>query len=1009
MAGEYQPPREPSLPSFQALRSGLVTATLQLVCPGCSGTHGSRTGSEWADLERARRAATFIPDGTYRPIEPRDFAFDLYPKMRTKAKATRLEFRVWDHYYYWLQARAQEVHKKYTINVTAPSYGLRPDDHRHAWFDRVFFDYDGTLPWDQLARVFAHYGIAAIFHESSGSVEHRTNGGAGTTGWHVEIPLASRIMDIWGCDQPDRPQGEAAAHWNHYKDELKRAYHHTAAVFAGLAGFPGIGGKCGFDLTTDRLCNLRFIGSRSVPNGPLPSLFRIPGNNGLDWSAFLAATGFCWKQYQEPRGSQRAVRVKLADGRVRERSVSAFSDQLFEDVKNALSITDYFRIYLRQTPTGKSPKGHNYFCPIHLEAGNPSGLSGGPNKRGFDVFPHYSGGFEVWNCYGDCRDAGRVHSGDVITLHAQMRGISNGKAALDLAGPDYLDLDTDQYVTRADLGPDPGYDEERPEGFDELVEGDRHRRKRTKARQLDHVADWLEDHVLGSGRKSLNAVRAMARVLLEGEEAKEAKKEKSQARAPCAGIDGRVAKNEKKAKDKLVIRNDPEEIAATIYAVMHETVTLDQATGIVYEIVERLQTDRPACGRPWIRNTLGSQALFELGIALWRDEREHGLPPQSFMDAMRRTLSFDLYVRGTPGRRVLYTIARDLEQQTLGSEDSSQTGAPCEGVDGTEAEDADYKKDRVATARRLRRPLGCMKTIQERKTTLGREMKPITTCCGGRGCVRCVMVEASREWEYMLPIWREAGEGSKFYVAQLELETWDQVDEVKYEMRKVARPKFSVTGINRGKPRLTYVSTNVVDQAATMGKLGVCHYLTSAGRGGRGAGRVNKDALVEWDTQDAEVALATVMREKLSVTVWMRDLVHQGEQAVIALKAGETTVEEAQKPFDEIVALNRWAFRRQLIVTRSKHALPWVTKEQLKAAFRRDDDDEIELIEGEKICYTCLHRETRVKLGYRVGRPFPIDDTVRLTILHADRIKEVQRELSAGARSVAARARAPAA
>jgi len=302
-----------------------------------------------------------------------------------------------------------------------------------------------------------------------------------------------------------------------------------------------------------------------------------------------------------------------------------------------------------------------------------------------------------------------------------------------------------------------------------------------------------------------------------------------------------------------------------------------------------------------------------------------------------------------------------------------------------------------------------MKTIQERKTTLGREMKPITTCCGGRGCVRCVMVEASREWEYMLPIWREAGEGSKFYVAQLELETWDQVDEVKYEMRKVARPKFSVTGINRGKPRLTYVSTNVVDQAATMGKLGVCHYLTSAGRGGRGAGRVNKDALVEWDTQDAEVALATVMREKLSVTVWMRDLVHQGEQAVIALKAGETTVEEAQKPFDEIVALNRWAFRRQLIVTRSKHALPWVTKEQLKAAFRRDDDDEIELIEGEKICYTCFHRETRVKLGYRVGRPFPIDDTVRLTILHADRIKEVQRELSAGARSVAARARAPAA
>jgi len=98
-------------------------------------------------------------------------------------------------------------------------------------------------------------------------------------------------------------------------------------------------------------------------------------------------------------------------------------------------------------------------------------------------------------------------------------------------------------------------------------------------------------------------------------------------------------------------------------------------------------------------------------------------------------------------------------------------------------------------------------------------------------------------------------------------------------------------------------------------------------------------------------------------------------------------------------------------VTRSKKALPWPTKEQLKAAARAAMDDDLDLAEGETINYTSVHTRTGVVLGYRSGRPFSIDEIGPMVHANAQRIREADRAMSSqpwgDARAPRARARAP--
>ena len=995
-----------------------------ITCLVCGEIHGKN--GNWREAEFVRSwcaSGAEFPVSALAPIrQDRVYDFNVFGR-GLRAKRDKAVSFTWGEYFGWLTDRSQEVHPKHELFVSNLSNGPKRKDHNQAYFDSIYLDCDNAGDWHKLKAFCAYYGIPAIFHESSGSVGKRTEAGdlAGqlvATKWHVIIPLAYRVLNPWSTNETDPPSDYR---WNHFQSESKRAYRHLVGLFSAFAGFGGTGGNCGFDLATTGLCVPRFLGTRTVTDGPLPYLSMGPGDKAVDYDELLRLTGFVKTEATPPRARVTTVKITTPSGKIRERTLHDYSDQLYEDVKARISVDDLLQNYLgplSRAPTATQGGNSNYYCPVHGEEFNPSNLPGGPNKFGFHVFR----GSTRWNCFGDCEESGKK-GGDVIHLAALLwfnDRSRRGEAAWRLAKEAGLDLD--KYRSRVESFPDdPGYEapeeeeEEEPEGFDGLVEGEHQhqRRRKTDASQLSHVAEWTERWILpGKSLKARtlkvnDAIRAASRVLLERkapwerekEEPDPDKRETYHERLKREAAEKRaVEKAAAEARDGPVPLNDPEELAATFWAVLHEHLTLDQAQGEVYDVASRLQEDRATAGRGWLVDHLGHKALFELGAAAWKDDQTK--PPKqrsgySFMEFMKSTLSFDIYQSGAKA-----TQDCPARKQTYGVQ---ALNAISDWVRHTvvTSETEEERKAREQFAKRILRPLICRKTRLKGKTTGGRDLANYILSCKGRGCIRCAMNEALKEHEIALPQWQEIG--GPFYFVRLQLEDLDQVDSLKEYMRKLGRNKLFVQGTNpeTGKPRCTWVCTDVVDESYVTGKL-------SAWLGREVYDNCRKDMLAhdleEWTVEDPEAALATVLQEKLSVHVQLRDLVQKAQEATDAVKAGELSLEESNKAYDAVVDFHTWVHRRQLVISRAAGSLPWPTKAQLKAA----SGEGFELLEGETAEWSLIDVASGFLIAKRIGHPYSIDEAgTNLMIRKREVLQARQNAPPKAQRARRPRARAP--
>lgn len=212
-------------------------------------------------------------------------------------------------------------------------------------------------------------------------------------------------------------------------------------------------------------------------------------------------------------------------------------------------------------------------------------------------------------------------------------------------------------------------------------------------------------------------------------------------------------------------------------------------------------------------------------------------------------------------------------------------------------------------------------------------------------------------------------------------------------MRKISRPKCCFTGVEDGKPYLLYLSDDVVPDATIAGGLG-----SFAGLCRRMGQPLKHYRVIRNKIFGTTEALAVAIHAKFSSHVYLRELVRKAKAPRDALESSPEPLDQALnerylEALGEIESFQRWSFRRQLVVSRSPKAVPWVTKEQIKAHARAQmEGEEVGLMEGESMRYTLFHERTRIQLGQRVGRPYVIDEAVALMELHAERIISAQQE-----------------
>ncbi len=848
-------------------------------CQACGSPHAhhsardqSRGSDGWYCSEQTRRAwsepGVCFPEAALGPLrnDSEAYAFNVYSKKliggeeympRRRDSTLRLS---WDGYYDFLIQASQGVARKGQLALTNLSTGPARRDHNQAWADRIFLDSDSAGNWHQLASFFAYYGIRAIFHESSGSVRRREAAGDFNSqlqadSWHVEIPLARRVVNHWSTGDRDAPQDR---NWGHWKGEWKRAYRHCVALFSAFAHFKGVGGKCGFDLATSALCQMRFLGARQGPEGILPYVYMVPGDNALDLERLLQLTGYQPAPIpQDPLPKVKTVQYTAASGEVRERRIITHSAQLYVDVKAKISVHEYMQSQLGRMPTRQA--GSNsafYFCPIHHEETNPSGLESGPNREGFNVFVG-STGEERWKCLGDCRSSlgEKGSGGDVISLHSAVTGVSPGKAAWGLAR--IVGLNTNDYLTSAAEEETPA-EEEAPEE-PESAKASKPKRKKTKDKPLSRMADWVESYLL-KHESPVDAARAITRYL----------------------IGGKVDKD----KRTINITQDLERVAATIYSVLYKDINYQQSLGLVYEVLDKLQRDLPTEGRGWLRDNVGVSALHKLAGAVWRDDRENGLMgDRTYKDYIRKALSFDLMPGD--GRVFLYETQEMLEK----------TPVAYAGDDATEAEEKEAKAHnsrRKGLINQTKRPIGCKIFKQRVTTTWGRKLMEHYLRCASKACTSCYMIQLMLEWELVLPKWEKIG--GPFHFVTLPLESTDQIKDLQKHMHRCARPKMMILGMDNGKPTVMWISTNSTDAAFIYG---------------RACGWPGDQMPKEFQVDTAEEALGLAMEQKSSFHAHTRDLIES-------------------KNTDGWVKFMDWTYRKQTVVSRSKRALPWATKEALK-------------------------------------------------------------------------------
>lgn len=939
------------------------------ICARCGGPHaqrGSVGAEDWRQAEEARDAwaaqGGYLPPEALAPLRAGQDAYVVnvyrnHPSGTPRRNRDQvLCFGAWAEYFGYLQWQAQQHVGTAKVAVTNYSVGPRRRDHNQVWADRIYFDCDAAGSLHPLAHALAHYRIPAIFHESSGSVRRRAERGDVANqlepdSWHVEIPLARRLYNPWATEDRDPP---ADPNWRYWLGEAKRAYRHAAGVMSALAQFGGVGGRCGFDLATSALCQLRYLGARPGPDSPVvPRLFMAPGDCALDLEWLLACTGYQPAPRPEAVQEQvQVVEVTRPDGTVAERQVVSHDRQLFADVKAAIGVRAFLESHLFRSPTRDTGSGGAYYyCPIHGEERNPSGLSSGPNQQGFHVF-RSSQGEERWRCHGDC-----ATGGDVIHLAARVWDLRNGEAARRLA--ERLGLDLTQYMAEVvdpdeellAVVPETDADADDDDDDDEAAEATAdlpampaqptlaelagpqpkpkkrpRKRKRTRYAPLEHVADWIDEWLPRRGYSPRDAVRAIACFLLKGQA-------RYQERAGGGG------------KAEIVsfdCEQDPERVAATIYSVLHRAIKLNKVRGEVFAVRAGLDRGRSTKNRTWICEQLGWEALNDLAYALYLDDRaaKNRTQRPEYKEYVRRAIAFE----GFSDRERLELHAALIYHSREYVPRQCDEHATEEEQEATRRANARYD----GVQRALQRPKACRRFRQEVWAEDRLKLGEHCILCESKTCGFCVTRRVMVEWDILRAKWTSRARGGPVYFARIECDTFEQLATVKEEVRRVGRPRIYVQGIRPGgRPVALYGALTPVDHGYISGVLRACanrFWRLHGFAGGR----------VVWTEHDVERALATAMHEHLTGFAYAREQIRTGRGVALIEYLSAT-------------------YRKQLVVARSDEGLPWVTQDDIRTNEpAREESYEDQLEPGERLIYRLYHRETGVLLG-RKAQPYTVD------------------------------------
>lgn len=258
------------------------------VCGKCSTDHkGDRRA--WPTLERIRQKyaeTSQLPDHVAAPVED-EFCWS--EGWLTTATSFTNRIGTLEDVYQWKVREGATLYNKtyefkgksYVERPWISTYGKNPNnkpfDHNAGKITQLWFDSDqeDDYGWDRLKAEMERLQIRSMFAESKSRKAGR---------WHCMIQLAKAVI------VPDADKDPAG--FQVWSKTWKLKYGHLCAILGVVAGFRGVGGKCGFDLATDRLMNLIYPGHKRTPDDAPGRVEVVRGTKGLDIDALLDHFGF---------------------------------------------------------------------------------------------------------------------------------------------------------------------------------------------------------------------------------------------------------------------------------------------------------------------------------------------------------------------------------------------------------------------------------------------------------------------------------------------------------------------------------------------------------------------------------------------------------------------------------------------------------------------------------------------------------------------------------------------
>lgn len=322
----------------------------------------------------------------------------------------------------------------------------------------------------------------------------------------------------------------------------------------------------------------------------------------------------------------------------------------------------------------------------------------------------------------------------------------------------------------------------------------------------------------------------------------------------------------------------------------------------VGETMDRLKRNVAVAGAGWIRRTLGVQAALALADAVARDTG------QPHVDMARYFLGMGL-ARGDEGA-FLKTLHDKLQAD-----------------------------DKVRSM--IWRPAGCRKFGDDVKDW-GKKAGRIVKVCETLGCAHCFFVRIQIEADMLSKGWEQGGKevegweasGGKFWIHRVTgLRDSQHLEELLLWVSRYCRmPKVRVLDWEDGKHAVTLITNDrtsasdvrSVEDWAIYEKVSYTESTTESGK------------------EAAEAALAAKIR------------LHAHQRELVDGRKGE-----------ELTEWIRWVKGRH-IVSRSRAALPWPTREAVKAASVAANREEWEFEPdylGGGVTYTAVHIDTEYELG----------------------------------------------